>query len=230
MENKTSKYLKYAIGEIVLVVIGILIALQINNWNEIRKEEELELNILEEVLIGLKTDLKDVAYNLQAQQANFNSQGIIINWIESKQPFHDSLSNHINKIHYGTYFQSNESPYQTLKQLGLRTLRNDSVRNQITHLYDLYYQEYNKFNEEYEALSDILIFEASNYFNELDYIGPNMKPVDLDGLRSNNRYLYYLKSMRNYNDVLINQTIPHIIDNIHKTVLMINKEIVSRTK
>jgi len=38
MENKTSKYLKYAIGEIVLVVIGILIALQINNLNEERKE------------------------------------------------------------------------------------------------------------------------------------------------------------------------------------------------
>ena len=36
-KNKTGKYLKYAIGEIVLVVIGILIALQINNWNENRK-------------------------------------------------------------------------------------------------------------------------------------------------------------------------------------------------
>ena len=36
MENKTDKYLKYALGEIVLVVIGILIALQINNWNEDR--------------------------------------------------------------------------------------------------------------------------------------------------------------------------------------------------
>ena len=34
MENKTSKYFKYAIGEILLVVIGILIALSINNWNE----------------------------------------------------------------------------------------------------------------------------------------------------------------------------------------------------
>ena len=37
MENKTGKYFKYAIGEIVLVIIGILIALQINNWNENRK-------------------------------------------------------------------------------------------------------------------------------------------------------------------------------------------------
>ena len=39
MENKTRKYLKYAVGEIVLVVIGILIALQVNNWNENRKTE-----------------------------------------------------------------------------------------------------------------------------------------------------------------------------------------------
>ena len=46
MENKTGKYFKYAIGEIILVVIGILIALQINNWNEQRKE-----NIQEQALI-----------------------------------------------------------------------------------------------------------------------------------------------------------------------------------
>ncbi len=39
MENKTGQYLKYALGEIILVVIGILIALSINNWNEHRKEK-----------------------------------------------------------------------------------------------------------------------------------------------------------------------------------------------
>jgi len=46
MESKTSKYLKYAIGEIVLVVIGILIALQINNWNQSRLDKIEEKNIL----------------------------------------------------------------------------------------------------------------------------------------------------------------------------------------
>lgn len=47
MENKTSKYLKYAIGEIILVVIGILIALSINNWNESRKQKkQIHTNIL----------------------------------------------------------------------------------------------------------------------------------------------------------------------------------------
>ena len=41
-QNKTGKYFKYAIGEIILVVIGILIALSINNWNEDRKDKVRE--------------------------------------------------------------------------------------------------------------------------------------------------------------------------------------------
>jgi len=49
MENKTAKYFKYAIGEIILVVIGILIALQINNWNENRKESLEESSILQDI-------------------------------------------------------------------------------------------------------------------------------------------------------------------------------------
>ena len=51
-ENKTGKYLKYAIGEILLVVIGILIALQINNWNQINIEKKLE----QELLLDLKNE------------------------------------------------------------------------------------------------------------------------------------------------------------------------------
>lgn len=49
-ENKFSKYLIYAIGEILLVVIGILIALQINNWNESQKEQLLEGQLIDEVI------------------------------------------------------------------------------------------------------------------------------------------------------------------------------------
>ena len=45
-EGKTGKYLKYAVGEIMLVVIGILVALYINNWNENQKEEKSEVLIL----------------------------------------------------------------------------------------------------------------------------------------------------------------------------------------
>ena len=64
-EGKTSKYLKYAIGEIVLVVIGILIALQINNWNEGRKENIHQKSVLSNLLQDLKSDSVSYSQNLK---------------------------------------------------------------------------------------------------------------------------------------------------------------------
>ena len=60
-ENKFSKYLIYAIGEIILVVIGILIALQINNWNELRKDNITE----KEILMGLSIDFSETKTRLK---------------------------------------------------------------------------------------------------------------------------------------------------------------------
>jgi hypothetical protein len=60
MENKTGKYFKYAIGEIILVVIGILIALQINNWNENQKKQKQLDAIYTIIEQNLKADLKNL--------------------------------------------------------------------------------------------------------------------------------------------------------------------------
>ncbi|MBT8293982.1 MAG: hypothetical protein KJN70_11965 [Eudoraea sp.] len=84
-ENKFSKYIMYAIGEIALVVIGILIALQVNNWNENRKEEirgdKLKVNLYQELLIThyhSKEVLK--SYDFQIQNIDFLlSQGANLN-------------------------------------------------------------------------------------------------------------------------------------------------------
>ncbi len=63
-ENKFSKYLIYSIGEIFLVVIGILIALQVNNLNEDRKERKVEIRLLNELITGLSNDLSTLRYNI----------------------------------------------------------------------------------------------------------------------------------------------------------------------
>jgi hypothetical protein len=62
MENKTGKYFKYAIGEIILVVIGILIALQINNWNENRKQAIAEKEFYKGIKYDLQQDLEFINY------------------------------------------------------------------------------------------------------------------------------------------------------------------------
>lgn len=76
-EGKTVKYLKYSIGEIVLVVIGILIALQINNWNENRKDRIEETNILANLIEDLKADI----------HGYYES----IDWLKSRQAHVDSV-------------------------------------------------------------------------------------------------------------------------------------------
>jgi len=72
-KNKTGKYLKYAIGEIILVVIGILIALQINDWSSFRNERKLEQNLLHSLKAEFERNLieleRDHKLNLSAQNA-----------------------------------------------------------------------------------------------------------------------------------------------------------------
>ena len=63
-EGKTGKYLKYAIGEIVLVVIGILIALQINNWNEHKKLKKEYISDLKAIKENLEKDDLTITANL----------------------------------------------------------------------------------------------------------------------------------------------------------------------
>ena len=69
MENKTSKYFKYAIGEIVLVVIGILIALQINTWNEQKRNENTLKQILVEFKEELRLNIKDLKIGIKAKES-----------------------------------------------------------------------------------------------------------------------------------------------------------------
>ncbi|MFC4720861.1 DUF6090 family protein [Geojedonia litorea] len=93
MENKTSKYFKYAIGEIILVVIGILIALQINNWNESRKLQEEINTYLTQKLVNLREDqiklveLREFRLNAAEKSKQFLDNGIkktdVIDFIET---------------------------------------------------------------------------------------------------------------------------------------------------
>jgi hypothetical protein len=85
MENKTGKYLKYAIGEIVLVVIGILIALQINNWNEHRKIKIEERILLEAVLENLKQDSITIANILITKNRILSVHKNLIDFVNDKK-------------------------------------------------------------------------------------------------------------------------------------------------
>ena len=71
IENRFDKYLLYAIGEIILVMIGILLALQVNNWNESRKNEQVEIQLYHNIITDLKTErgvIERKIYSLKQHQ------------------------------------------------------------------------------------------------------------------------------------------------------------------
>jgi len=119
-QNNVRKYLLYAIGEILLVVIGILIALQINNWNEQKKIRAYELTMLQEVNESLKSDLEFLNTNipyLENAQYSFFALALIKN--DPASPT-DSLVFHLKRIQeYGMIFTINTSPYEAIKSGGI---------------------------------------------------------------------------------------------------------------
>ncbi len=78
MENKTSKYFKYAIGEIILVVIGILIALSINNWNQSQKEKSIEAQYLKNIVRDLNEQLSSIEVQMKKEQSYYEAASYII--------------------------------------------------------------------------------------------------------------------------------------------------------
>ena len=91
-KNKTGKYLKYAIGEIVLVVVGILIALSINNWNDNRKNNNLKQAYVKNLIFDLEKDLENLK-QLQNQNINYENGGVyILDFMNNELPKIDTLT------------------------------------------------------------------------------------------------------------------------------------------
>jgi hypothetical protein len=139
-ENKFSKYLIYAIGEIILVVIGILIALQINNWNDSNKNREKEALLLYEMKSNLQSDQNDLKYNLKYNRKRIEYNEVIRDVIEQNIPFSDSLKPYFGKFFGNFQLSENTSAWENLKSVGLDLISNDTLRYNISNLYSNRYK------------------------------------------------------------------------------------------
>jgi len=142
MENKTGKYFKYAIGEIILVVIGILIALSINNWNEGRIKDNKETAILANIhkeFIANKIQLKKI---IKAHKKEHNSLAKIIShfpFTSKPEPIVlDSLSRYIWDSYSGYTFDPSQTSINALiSTSSFDIISNPELRNLLISWNDL---------------------------------------------------------------------------------------------
>jgi len=135
-ENKFTQYLIYALGEIVLVVVGILIALQINNWNEAQKDHAYEVKMLTEIVKGLETDKLNLLEHKAAYVKLKTTVDYFVSLSGNHVLFHDSLYQRLWVLNTGRYFQFNSGIYGALKSSGIDRISNDSLRNHLINFYD----------------------------------------------------------------------------------------------
>jgi hypothetical protein len=149
-KNKTGKYLKYAIGEIILVVIGILIALQINNWNENRKTSIKEQQLLLQLKSEFKSNLAQLSEKVAMREKAINGAYYILDQIDNPNTIEESR---LYLSLWATVLDPTFDPIKNdiIETDNLRILRNDSLVRilsqwtsdvyQVQEL-ELQYQEY----------------------------------------------------------------------------------------
>jgi hypothetical protein len=218
-ENKFGKYLLYAIGEITLVVIGILIALQLNNLNDHTKFEAKEMEILNDFKASLEVDLLEINRAIKRGEQAKASMEIILVHLETDLPYSDSLKSHFALTTDSWMPQVNGSVFESLKSEGLALISNKELRQELVRLHDELILRQKELSNRYRDLIDegsanILITRfdelwKSNYeswseendFADINYtvdgLISEMTPIDYEKLKGDQEYLYFLKSLKN---------------------------------
>ncbi len=134
-KGKTGKYLKYAIGEIVLVVIGILIALQINNANENRKINETKKEYYRQILLDLNKEIDNINSRITFLDTCIVSSDNYFNYMKTPNLKPIQLINQFKKVEFDfEYIYFNTNTIQTLESTGEIKFIPENIRNAIIEL------------------------------------------------------------------------------------------------
>lgn len=244
-ENEMGKYFKYAIGEILLVVIGILIALQINNWNENNKQREKEKVILENLKTSLEKDILTHNFHIQSYEKSKHSIQFLIEFMENDYQFTDSLKYHFGRTTYLWNPSIQLEIFENLKSVGFDIISNKNLKEQILRYYSFATTDFITAKNRYDnimgnASTNILntrfrafwngnydIFRKTENPNDLDV---EMVPNDFESLKKDDEYLYFLRSLKNQhywfaerNNVLAKNMAESLLQFVDKELVKVKK-------
>jgi hypothetical protein len=135
-DNKFSKYLLYAVGEILLVVIGILIALQIDNWNEERKMRAVEIRTLLEIQANLEDNIRILERTVVTESEYLSYNKLILDNLNNRKPYSEELDRAFAVYFWTITTNPVVGSYEFLKLKGFDLITDDSLRNSIRFIFE----------------------------------------------------------------------------------------------
>lgn len=170
-DNKFAKYLKYAVGEIVLVVIGILIALKVNNWNSDRIERNEERKLLVKVKNEFQLNDKQLLEKIERRKNELISVLNILQIIDAKRLTQEEVildSLLASAISVFTFDPVNGIMNQLIQAGKLSLIRNDSLSNMLSN-WDGILADYKESENNYRDFNNKdlrpFLYEHLNYRN-----------------------------------------------------------------
>ncbi len=222
-EGKTKKYLGYAIGEIVLVVIGILIALQINNWNEWRKDRVKEKIILIDLVKNIEINIQTFHNDIDLIEEWSRSSEIVIQALESKLSYSDTLRQHFHlaRVTKQNLFISNIG-YQSYKDLGLDLITNKDLSAEIIQLYEYIIPSLLASTEMVNVVDSQWDNHNVQHFDFVEGVG--LTPNDYEALFSDHFYISWIKAYYQGRFALI-ETDQRLIKECERVIKLIREEL-----
>jgi len=222
-KNKFITYSLYAIGEIILIVVGILIAVQIDEGRKVRDKKTEELKTLLELKANLHQDQSDIEFNINYQYNSRDAARKLLKIIENDLPYDSSYNKLFSDAILFTTFVNSTSAYETLKSKGLDLISNDSLRLMVSVYYD-------------QKIDYLLVSQDTNYrllpdalqihyplFEKLDFTVA-FKPWDFENIKKNKEYRSWLSFMVKVREVEAQQ-FEELKDMANKMTELIDSEI-----
>lgn len=164
-KNKTGKYLKYALGEILLVMIGILLAFQVNNWKEDLDNRGEEMRILTGLKQEFEVNLGEINRNIALNSVTIDSAIELINLIRTENPFEDYQ--HVDLLLYKIYmFGSFDAQTGLIDEVissgKLSIIKDSELRDRLTSFSGLL----DNLEEDYVIRSNYYMGQIIPYFSK----------------------------------------------------------------
>ena len=222
--GSTRKYLLYAVGEILFVMIGILLALQVNNWNEWRKERVKERQVLVEIVQTLESNEDNLRIGINQLEKTNSSSTIVLSFLNESLPYSDTLSFHFFRSGWqnkGVYAALSRAGYESLKSLGLEIIKNDDLKNEVISLFDIQIPRLSIFSEMgIDDMSSSREYIKKNFRSN----GTGLLPLNHTEILEDNYYHSIVQNRWASRDVLIQRT-QKCVEEIERVLRLIKEEL-----
>lgn len=215
---------KYSIGEVLLIVIGILIAFSLSNWNEKLKREKDEAAMLEEIQTSLSNDLKSIEASIGIYELGTRSIELTLDHIKTKKPYNDSLDSYFGKTVHASFFLEDRGAYETLTSRGRELITSDSLRIALATLYAHNYVYLKKVEQiDFDHLVNNVAPHYSKVFKDFHF-AESATPVDYDALLQDYYFLGLLEWLRTDRELLLSHY-KRTREKIKEVIGMIDREL-----